>query len=162
MLPDWLILDLTQNQLYGLIFLIGSFTVATLSDLKYMKAQSEFVEVWVLALIVFLAIDIWRWDSLDQNQAIAKWILIFIFMPLAHHSFGILFKLARGDVFACAAVMALMSPALIIVFIIILKVADLLFRPILRGFGSHNAYPFMPVVMAGTLSILGIGFYLAG
>ena len=162
MLPDWLILDLTQNQLYGLIFLIGSFTVATLSDIKYMKAQSEFVEVWVLALLFFLVIDIWRWEEVDQNQTMAKWALIFIFMPLAHHSFGILFKLARGDVFACAAVMALMSPALIIVFIIILKVADLLFRPILRSFGSGNAYPFMPVVMCGTLGVLGIGFYLAG
>ncbi len=161
MLPEWLILDLTQNQLYGLVFLIGSFTVATLSDLKYMKAQSEFVEIWVLAFIVFLVIDIWKWDSLDQTQTMIKWAIIFIFMLLSHHSIGVIFKLARGDVFACAAVMALMSPALIVVFIIILKVSDLLFRPILRKFGSGNAYPFMPIVMCGTLAIMGIGLYLA-
>ena len=82
MLPEWLVLDLTQNQLYGLVFLIGSFTVATLSDLKYMKAQAEFVEVWILAFIVFLAIDIWRWENLDQTQTMIKWGLVFVFFPL--------------------------------------------------------------------------------
>ncbi len=159
MLPEWLMLELTQSQLYGLVFLIGSFTVASLSDLKYMKAQTEFVEVWILAFLVFLAISILRWEVVGQNQTIAKLALIFIFIPLAHHSVGILFKLARGDVFACVAVMALLSPALIIVFILILKVSSILFSPILKGFGSHNAYPFMPVVMFGTLAIFSIGFY---
>ncbi len=52
-------LALSQFQLYGLIFLLGSFSVATLSDLKTMTAQREFMEVWILFILAFLAYDVY-------------------------------------------------------------------------------------------------------
>ncbi|MFO7619021.1 MAG: hypothetical protein R6W91_05140 [Thermoplasmata archaeon] len=160
MLSDWLVLELTQFQLYGLVFLLGSFTVATLSDLKYMKAQSEFVEVWVLSLLVLLAFEIWNLEEDAHYFFAAKWMLILIFILISNRSFGVLFKLARGDVMACAAVMSLLTPALVLVFIVCLKILDLITRPILRGFGKGSAYPFMPVVMATTMVVFGTVLYL--
>src|SRR5262249_38676771 len=49
-LPDWLTpaLELAPMQQFGLAFLLGSFTVATWSDLKRLSAQREFVEIWLL------------------------------------------------------------------------------------------------------------------
>jgi len=41
----WYGIALSTFQLYGLIFLLGSFTVATLSDLKRMSAQRELLEI---------------------------------------------------------------------------------------------------------------------
>ncbi|MBA3045203.1 MAG: hypothetical protein KKH41_00675 [Candidatus Thermoplasmatota archaeon] len=162
MTPDWLVLNLSSFQLYGLIFLLGSFTVASLSDLKRMSAQSEFVEVWVLCLIGFIVLDLWKLGDIENFQFMLKWGLIIVFIVLSNSRIGLIFKLAMGDVMACAVVMALLTPAFIIIFILILKLFDLLFRPILRGFGNRDAYPFMPVVLAATLAVIAIVFYLNG
>ena len=40
----------------GLAFLLGSFTVATLSDLRRLSAQREFVEVWWLFIVAVKAV----------------------------------------------------------------------------------------------------------
>ena len=160
MFSDWLVLELTQFQLYGLVFLLGSFTVATLSDLKYMKAQAEFVEVWILCLVAFLVLDVWRLEEPEHHQFAAKWILILVFMLVSNRYIGILFKLARGDVMACAAVMALLTPPLIIIFILCILVLNIFLKPILRAFGSKSAYPFMPVIMTATILVYGTVLYL--
>src|ERR1043166_9348491 len=52
-MPDWLVevgslsLVLSHWQQLGLAFLLGSFAVATWSDLKHLSAQREFLEVWL-------------------------------------------------------------------------------------------------------------------
>ncbi|MDO9536758.1 MAG: hypothetical protein Q7J68_00375 [Thermoplasmata archaeon] len=162
MLPEWLILTLSPFQLYGLVFLLGSFTVASLSDLKRMSAQSEFVEVWVLCLIAFIVLDLWEFGDMENIQFMIKWALIIVFIAISNKHIGALFKLATGDVMACAVVMALLTPAFIIIFIVLLKILDLVFRPVLRGFGSRDAYPFMPVVLVGTIAVITLVFYLSG
>jgi hypothetical protein len=159
-IPEWLILTLTNKQLYGLIFLLGSFTVATLSDLKYMKAQAEFGEVWVLVFVGYLAYDLWRFYDLDQIQFAAKWILILLFIATSNKHIGILFKLAWGDIFACIAVMAILTPGFIVLFIVIVWLLKIIMKPVLKMFGSGDAYPFMPVVMGGTIAVLGVAIYL--
>jgi hypothetical protein len=47
-------------QQFGLAFLLGSFTVATWSDLKRLCAQREFVEIWLLFALAMLGHDVWR------------------------------------------------------------------------------------------------------
>src|SRR5262249_8942570 len=52
-LPEWagqvfsLSLSLTHWQELGLAFLLGSFAVATWSDIKHLAAQREFLEIWL-------------------------------------------------------------------------------------------------------------------
>ena len=54
-LSYWLQPGLDTPHAYGLFFLLGSFTVASLSDLRRMSAQSEFLHVWVLAAVALAA-----------------------------------------------------------------------------------------------------------
>jgi len=142
---------LTQPQLYALAFLLGSFAVAALSDVKRMSAQREFLEIWLLVIAALFAYDIYNiYNGADWQLVAIRWILILVISILSHEWAGMLFSLARADVAACASVAVLLSPVLIIVFYIILKVLDLLMRPFLRVVGSGDAYPFMPVVLVGT------------
>jgi hypothetical protein len=151
-LAPWIELSLSQIQLYALAFLIGSFAVAALSDVRRMSAQREFVEVWLLAVIALFAYDVWRVYSGESYEVpVVRWLLIIFISIASHHYIGAIFSLARGDVMACAAAAALLSPVLIIIFYIILKLLDLAMRPFLRVAGSDDAYPFMPVVLVGTI-----------
>ena len=142
---------LTQPQLYALAFLLGSFAVAALSDVRRMSAQREFLEVWLLVIAALFAYDIYNiYNGADWQLVAVRWVMILIISIAAHQWTGLLFSLARADVAACASVAALLSPVLIIVFYIVLKVLDLLMRPFLKAVGSGDAYPFMPVVLVGT------------
>src|SRR5262249_42763736 len=115
-LPPWLqhafdpSLTLTPWQQFGLAFLLGSFVVATLSDLKHMSAQQEFVEVWVLFLVGVLGFEVYEsWQGeRDITLLAVKWGLIAIFSVLSHRSIGVLFRLAPGDVAALAAAASLL------------------------------------------------------
>lgn len=155
-----LALTLAQFQLYGLIFLLGSFSVATLSDLKRMSAQREFMEVWVLFFLSFLAYDIYIGYTHGTDWILyAKWGLIGLFAILGFT--GVLFNVASGDMFACLSVVALLTPLFILFFILALKVFQLMLGPLLKvGFGKKRSYPFMPVITAATVSTLAVGFYL--
>lgn len=148
-------LQLTTAQLLGLAFLLGSFTVATLSDLKRLSAQREFLEAWVLfALGVFAydAFTLWQdgW-ALWQVPAI-KWTLIAVLAALSWQPVGVLFRLARADVWACVAAAALLSPVLVVGFWIVLKVVAAGLKPLLARGKAH--WPFMPVV---TVSVIVVG-----
>jgi hypothetical protein len=142
---------LSQPQLYALAFLLGSFAVASLSDVRRMSAQREFLEIWLLVIAALLAYDIYNiYNGADWQLALVRWVLIIVISMASHQWTGLLFSLARADVAACAAVAVLLSPVLIIVFYVVLKLLDLLMRPFLRAVGSGDAYPFMPVVLVGT------------
>lgn len=156
-------LSMGQDQLFGLFFLLGTFTVATLSDVRHMAAQREFFQVWLVFVAVMGILDANAAYAATGQQAwllpAVKWGLIAVLAVLSHHSVGVLFRLARADVAAMAATAALLTSGLIVIFWVLLKVFDLLERPVLRH-GRGDSYPFMPVVTSATLAILALGFYL--
>lgn len=154
-------LELTQAQTLGLAFLLGSFTVATLSDLKRLSAQREFLEIWVLFTLGVLAYDVVlsgtnAW-ALWQLVAV-KWGVILVLGLLSWQHVGGIFKLARADVFACTAAAALLSPLLIVAFWIVLKLAALVLRPLLQR--GHGPWPFMPVVSVAVVIVLVLALFV--
>src|SRR5262245_27729070 len=105
-------LTLSSWQQFGLAFLLGSFVVATLSDLKHLSAQQEFVEVWILFLVGMLGFQAYEYHegSVEGEFLAIKWGLIVLFSVLSYRSVGVLFRLAPGDVAALAAAASLLSP----------------------------------------------------
>lgn len=154
-------LEFTQAQLLGLAFLLGSFTVATLSDLKRLSAQREFLEVWVLFTLGVLAYDgvtLWQAGWELWPVAAIKWGLIAGLGVLSWQPVGVLFRLARADVFACAAAAALLEPLWILAFWVVLKVVAAGLRPLLSS--GKGPWPFMPVVSVSVV-LVGVGALLA-
>jgi hypothetical protein len=165
-MPSWLEemmttgLQLSYWQQLGLAFLLGSFAVATWSDLKYLAAQREFLEVWVIFLLAALIHDAVQvhLGRMPGGMTIGKWLLLAVLSLLSLRQFGVLFHLAAGDVAALAAASSLLSPVLIVCFFLIARGLDLALRPILaRG---RPFYPFMPVVTLATLAVLALGLVM--
>ena len=126
-----------------------------------MSAQREFLEVWLLIITVVLIYDIWvAMESEEWLMLAVKWGLIILFAVLSHSAIGIFFKLARADVAACAAAACILAPVLIILLFIILKITDLMMRPVLRRFGNGGAYPFMPVVLVALPVTVAIALWV--
>src|SRR5208283_1417627 len=161
-LPPWadevLALSLTLSYFHqlGLAFLLGSFAVATWSDLKRLSAQREFLEIWLAFLACVLAFDFyqaWFRQAVAWQVPACKWGLIAL---LSLFSFGRpqlpyrLFRLAPADVAALAAAASLLTPVLILLLYLLAKLLSMLIGPLLsRG----RYYPFMPVVSLATLSM---------
>jgi hypothetical protein len=154
-------LQLSHWQQLGLAFLLGSFAVATWSDLKYLAAQREFVEVWLLFLAAALGYDAWRgWRELGPDATVLKWALIAGLSVLSLRRVGVLFRLAWGDVAALAAAASLLPPLLVVALYGAAKLFALALGPALaRG---RPSWPFMPVVSLATLAVLALGGLTAG
>ncbi len=162
-LPPWvgqafaLSLTLSYWRQLGLAFLLGSFAVATWSDLKRLSAQREFLEIWLAFLAAMLAIDIYeaRVRETTAWQVLAvKWGLIVLFSLFSLAPLRLpyrLFRLAPADAAALAAAASLLTPILIIVFYLGAKLLSKLIGPLLR---RGPVYPFMPVVSLATLGVL--------
>lgn len=158
MLEDFLpfvALDLSRWEVYGLFFLLGSFAVATLSDIKHMSAQREFMDVWWIVAVVLLAVQLWQTEARPDAPLIAKWILVAAFGILSHRAIGLWLRLATADVAAAVAAAMLLPPGLVLAFFLLLKLlawpaAKLLAR-------GKPAYPFMPVITLATILILALG-----
>lgn len=151
-LESFLVYSFATTTLYALWFLLGSQAVAGLSDLRRMAAQREFMEVWIAFSVVVFAMDLYRiYQGADWIILVVKWVLIAAVALLSWQKVGGLFHLARGDVWAIVAVCALFNPLFVVIYTVLLKVADLVMRPGLRAFGSGRAYPFLPVVIVATL-----------
>lgn len=152
-------LELGQWRTLGLAFLLGSFTVATLSDLKRLSAQREFFEVWVVFTLGVLAYDVAQSGMRDWAlwQTVAlKWGIIAGLGLLSWQRVGPIFRLARADVFACTAAAALLTPLLVLLFWVVLKVLALVLQPVLaRG---RPYWPFMPVVTGAVIVVLAAGY----
>lgn len=145
-------LDLSPWEVYGLFFLLGSFAVATLSDLKTMTAQREFMDVWWIFAAAMLLVQLLAHDGALSGPFLAKWGLIAGFGLLCWRAIGLWLRLAIADVAAVVAAAALLSPGLVVVYFVLLKLlawpaAKLLAR-------GKPAYPFMPVVTLATVGIL--------
>ncbi len=159
------VFDFTMEpiQLYALAFLLGSFSVATLSDIKRMSAQSEFVSVWAIIAIGLFVIDVYLvgTDKLAWDIFGLKWILIVVFSLLSHERVGVFFHLATGDVVAMMSAAAIMGPVGVVIFYILVKIVDWLTRPIWKSFGTETAYPFMPPIFLTTAIVLIASWLLA-
>jgi hypothetical protein len=164
-MPTWLQetltlhLHLSSAQQFGLAFLLGSFAVATWSDIKYLSAQREFLEVWLFFLACVLLYDVRQafWGDRDISALLIKWCLIVLLSLLSAEQagLGVLFRLAWGDVAALAAAASLLSPLLILVLFGAAKAISLVVGPLLaRG---RRYYAFMPVVTLATLAVLALG-----
>jgi hypothetical protein len=163
-LPAWLggvnvALQLAPWQQFGLAFLLGSFTVATWSDLKRMSAQREFVEIWLLFVGAILAFDIYHaYHGTASAQTVSvKWGLIALLSLLSLRSVGVLFRLAPADAAALAAAASLLPPVLVVLFYVIAKLLALAVGAMLGR--SRPTWPFMPVVSLATLAILALGLW---
>jgi prepilin signal peptidase PulO-like enzyme (type II secretory pathway) len=163
--PAWvqesftLTLSLSHGQQLGLAFVLGSFAVATWSDLKYMAAQREFLEVWLFLIVAAACYDGWRAYSGEVQGATLtlKWALIAALSLASFKEVGWLFRLARADVAALAAAAGLLPPLLIVLLYACAKAASYGFQPLLlRG---RSAYPFMPVVAFASLAVLLLGWW---
>jgi len=159
-LPDWLTpaLELAPMQQFGLAFLLGSFTVATWSDLKRLSAQREFVEIWLLFALAMLGHDVWRahGGEVPGLRVGLKWGLIGLASILSLRPVGVLFRLAPADVAALAAAASLLSPVLVVVFYAVARALAAVAGPLLAG--GRSAWPFMPVVTLATFAVLALGW----
>ncbi len=140
----------------GLAFLLGSFAVATLSDLRRLSAQREFVELWWLFALVVAIFDLLsvKNGTGDTGSLALKWGLIVALSLASWSKVGWLFRLAPGDVAALAAAASLLPWWGVPAFYAIAKVLSWFLAPLLsRG---RAFYPFMPVVSVATLVVLGL------
>jgi hypothetical protein len=149
------LIKLSNLQIYLLFFLLGSFTVATLSDLKHLSAQKEFFQIWILFVLVMLGTDIYHHFYVGENfiYFFIKWGLILLALPLCFHYLG---KIAWGDVWAKMAACSLFSPFLILIFMVLITLINKLTRFIWKIWRKGNYYPFMPVILLTTLFLLTI------
>ncbi|HET6403721.1 MAG TPA: hypothetical protein VFH78_03680 [Candidatus Thermoplasmatota archaeon] len=155
-LLDLVALDLSRWEVYGLFFLLGSFAVATLSDIKHMAAQREFMDVWWAVALVLLGIQVWQSELDPAPPLLAKWVLVALFGVLSHRAVGLWLRLATADVAACVAAAMLLPAGLVLAFFLLLKLLSWPAAKLLaRG---KPAYPFMPVVTLATVAVLALGF----
>ena len=160
-LPAWLTpaLELGRTQQLGLAFLLGSFTVATWSDLKRLLAQREFVEIWLMFTLAMLGHDVWsvHVGGMPLERVGVKWGFIMLASILSVRRVAVLFCLAPAEVAALAAAASLLSPGLVILFYALARVLAWLARPVLTG--GRSVWPFMPVVTLATLAVLALGWF---
>ncbi|MFC2154362.1 hypothetical protein ACFLRC_02630 [Candidatus Altiarchaeota archaeon] len=143
----------TSIQFYGLVFILGSLTVASLSDVRRMAAQQDFAEVWIVFSALMIAYDFYRVAALKLPiySFALKWLLIFLLTYFTYFYQNSFLRLSLMDVTAIAAVNSLFTPALIVIFIIALLLSAELLRPFLVRYGDGGAYPFLPVILSATI-----------
>ena len=147
--------QISDLHFYGLLFLLGSFTVASLSDLKRMAAQKEFAEIWILFTMVFFGYDFYRLSGeMPLTLFMVKWTLIMLFALFSWKLFGFILSLSFMDLAAACAVMSLLNPQFILTYYVILLLSNLLLKPFLRKSGDRISIPFMPVILISTIIIL--------
>lgn len=155
-LAPYIAWDLSRYEVYGLFFLLGSFAVATLSDVKHMSAQREFMDVWWAFAAAILFVQLWQEDFRPDGPLITKWLLVVVLSALSHRKVGLWLRLATADVAAIAAAASLLSPGLVVAYFVILKLVAIPAAFLLaRG---RPAYPFMPVILAATFLLVAYAF----
>lgn len=157
----FLLLELNKYQIYGLLFLMGSLAVATISDLKKLAAQKEFFQFWAVFAAGMFLLDLHPVLQSGEMPGgfLAKWIAIPVICVLSYSDRGIIFKLARMDVAAMAAVASMFNVYFLAIFVPLLKVISLLVKPLSKRGGR---YPFVPVITVSVGIILLFNLILIG
>jgi hypothetical protein len=147
-------LEYQSWQSLGLAFLLGSFSVASLSSIRRLSAQREFVELWWLFAFAVLVFDIvFAIGGSGKISILAlKWGLIIFLSFASWVRVGWIFRLAPGDVSALAAAASLLQWQAVLAYYVIAKVLSWGMAPILSG--GRVFYPFMPVTSIATIVIL--------
>ena len=156
-LEPYLTWRLSPWEVYGLFFLLGSFVVATVSDVKHLSAQREFMDVWWAFAAVMLGVQVYAADFAPPAAFYVKWLLVVVLAALSHRLVGLWLRLATADVAAIVASAALFPPLLVLAYFAALKLlawpaATLLAR-------GKPAYPFMPVVTVATLLVISLALF---
>jgi len=151
-------LELSTTEIYALLFLLGSLTVASISDLKKMAAQKEFFQFWSVFTVVMLLVDAYPKLLQEPFSGMfwAKWILIATVCLLSWKKTGVIFNVARMDVAAIAAVSSLFSFYSLIVFYPLLKLVSIVEGAFLA---SRGRYPFLPVILTTSVAVLLANLY---
>lgn len=152
-------LDLSLYQVYGLFFLLGSFVVASISDVKHLAAQREFMDVWLAFAGLMALLDAWRAGFQPDTTLLLKWALVVVLSLLSWQRIGPVFRLARADVAAMAAAASLLQPGAIVLFWLLMKALSV---PLGRALRRGEYYPFLPVVTLATIALLALAWWLAG
>src|SRR5690242_3388001 len=105
--------DLSRWEVYGLFFLLGSFVVASLSDIKHLSAQREFMDVWWAFAAALLLLQLYLADGRPSAPLVVKWVLVALLGALSHRGVGLCLRLATADVAACVAAAMLLPPGLV-------------------------------------------------
>lgn len=156
-LEPYLSWDLSPWEVYGLFFLLGSFAVATLSDVKHMSAQREFMDVWWAFAAIILGVQLYAADFAPAPPFFVKWALVVLLAILSHRLVGAWLRLATADVAACVAAASLFPPLLVLAYFLLLKLLSWPAAKLLaRG---KPAYPFMPVVTVATLLVISLALF---
>ncbi len=153
-LTPYLAWELSRWEAYGLFFLLGSYAVATLSDIKHMSAQREFMDIWWAFTAILALIQLHQSHYQPDAPLIVKWALIGGLALATHRRIGILLRLAPADIAATTATAILLSPLLIIAYYAILKLLAIPAAKLLAR--KQPAYPFMPVITTTTLMTLAL------
>ncbi len=151
-------ISLLDIQLYALFFLLGAFTVKSLSEMMNWSGRKDMSELWILFLIGFIIHDaILR--PYRIRFIIVKWAVI------AAVVFFFLYKdvyfVVRDDKAALLAAMSILPliSMLMVVGIYILLVI-LLKRRLRHKFSHSKMIPTMPVLTTGLIISLLISFFL--
>ena len=147
-----------QNPLqnYALVFLAGSLTVSSLSDLKRMAAQADFAEVWAAFVAAMFLADLYSGltGQTATAQFLAKWLLVAAYAVLVTATrFA---AISTMDVAAEAALLSALGPAYILAALVLTFIVNELLQPVLRRYGEAGAYPFLPTVLAVNVIMLAV------
>jgi len=141
---------------FALIFLLGSLSVSSLSDLKRMAAQTDFAQVWIAFTILMFSQDLYLGltSQLPFTAFLTKWILLVLTVTAA--SSPTISQISSMDVAAQTALYSTLTPAYILLAIILTILFNEILKPILRSYGDAGAYPYLPTVFTVNLLILAI------
>jgi hypothetical protein len=142
------------HQTYALIFLLGSLSVASISDLRRMAAQKDFTEVWWAYTIIMFLIE----AAYGINGEIShitftlKWALMALAALIITTQKTL--PLATMDQAAIIALLSTLNPTYILAAIPATLLINELLKPILKKYGHAGAYPFLPTLF--TVNLLTI------
>lgn len=130
--------------LFGTVFVLGTYVVATLDDLIHMSASRSFVYIWFALAGVFGYLQYAAGDALLQVRVALSVAIVVLFhvkfIPLP-------FKLAIGDCIAMLPVVFLLPLMYVGVFVVAFLFADqFILRTWYVRFLRRSAYPFMPAL----------------
>lgn len=145
--------QITELELYGLVFLLGSYTVSSLSDIRRMAAQRDFAEVWGVFTVAAFALEVLGASEETLAAIMIKWGMIIGFI-LLNSGRSPLLKIALMDVLACTALFSMLPPAALAATAVAMIIINELLTPLLKSYGQGAAYPFLPVVWLTNLLII--------
>jgi len=119
-----------------------------------MAAQTDFAEVWAAFCAFMFATDIYMGvtGELALTPFIIKWLMIVLFAAATTGTHVI--NISTMDVAALTALLSTLSPAYIIITLVLTLVVNELLRPILKNYGDAGAYPFLPTVLTVNFIVL--------